>query len=89
MTAYAKRLEFQQTIMTDLKILAYFALLAMEQDCIPPNQYELISQYTTDCDYNKICSLPNLLKAHKAVRLGKRNRTEVILFEMNIKDIKE
>jgi len=35
-------------------------------------------------DYDTICSFENLLKAHYAARLGKRNKREVIEFEMNL-----
>lgn len=44
-----KRLEFQHQAMTDLKLLAYFSLLAREQNCILPKQYEQISRQSTDC----------------------------------------
>lgn len=45
-----KRLEFQHQAMTDLKLLCYFALLAREQNCILPKQYEQISRLATDCE---------------------------------------
>jgi len=35
-------------------------------------------------DFEKICNYHNLYKAHLRARSGKRNRTEVILFEMNL-----
>ncbi|MBQ1684242.1 MAG: four helix bundle protein [Clostridia bacterium] len=38
-----KRLEFQHQALTDLKLLCYFSLLAREQNCILPKQYEQIS----------------------------------------------
>lgn len=44
-----KRLEFQHQAMTDLKLLSYFSLLAREQNCILPKQYEQVSWQTTDC----------------------------------------
>ena len=44
-----KRLEFQHQAMTKLKLLAYFSLLAREQNCILPKQYEQISRQSTDC----------------------------------------
>ena len=47
--AREKRLEFQHQAMTDLKLLAYFSLLAREQNCILPKQYEQISRQSTDC----------------------------------------
>ena len=47
--AREKRLEFQHQAMTDLKLLAYFSLLAREQNCILPKQYEQISRQCTDC----------------------------------------
>ena len=43
-----KRLEFQHQATTDLKLLAYFSLLAREQNCILPKQYEQISRQSTD-----------------------------------------
>ena len=48
-SAREKRLEFQHQAMTDLKLLAYFSLLAREQNCILPKQYEQISRQGTDC----------------------------------------
>ena len=44
-----KRLELQRTAMTDLKVLGYFSMLAMEQECILPKQYEQIARQVTDC----------------------------------------
>ena len=44
-----KRLEFQHQAMTSLKLLAYFSLLAREQSCILPKQYEQISRQSADC----------------------------------------
>lgn len=44
-----RRLEFQHQAMTELKLLAYFSLLAMEQKCILPKQYEQIARQTSDC----------------------------------------
>ena len=44
-----KRLEFQHHAMTDLKLLCYFSLLAREQNCILPKQYEQISRQALDC----------------------------------------
>lgn len=46
-----KRLEFQHSALTDIKILAYMALLAREQGCILPKQYEQISKLASDCQY--------------------------------------
>ena len=37
-----------------------------------------------DAMYEKMCSFQNLYKAHKAARRGKRGKTEVIRFEMNL-----
>lgn len=48
-SARDKRIEFQHQAMTDLKLLAYFALLAREQNCILPKQYEQISRQSADC----------------------------------------
>jgi len=46
---YRERLEYQRKALTDIRILAYFALLAMEQKCILPKQWEQISKLTEDC----------------------------------------
>lgn len=46
---YRKRIEFQRNAMTDIKLLAYFSMLAMEQGCILLKQYEIISKLSTDC----------------------------------------
>ena len=47
--AQAMRLELQHKALTDLKLLAYFSLLAMEQKCILAKQYEQISRQAMDC----------------------------------------
>ncbi len=39
----------QREVMTDLRILGYFSLLAMEQKCILPKQYQIISEMIADC----------------------------------------
>ena len=46
-----KRLDFQSSALTDIKILAYMALLAREQGCILPKQYEQITKLTHDCQF--------------------------------------
>ncbi len=45
----AERLNKQREAMTDLRILGYFSLLAMEQKCILAKQYQIISEMITDC----------------------------------------
>ena len=47
----AQRLEFQRTALTDLKLLAYIAELAMTQGCLLPKQFEEIAKLTTDCQH--------------------------------------
>ncbi len=47
--AWNTRIEFQHRAMTDLKLLGYIALLAMENKCILPKQFEQISQQATEC----------------------------------------
>ena len=42
------------------------------------------SEKEFDADYEKICDFENLYKAHKKARLGKRQVTECIDFEMNL-----
>ncbi len=44
-----ERIGYQRSAMTDLKLLGYISLLAMEQSCILPKQYEQISRQITDC----------------------------------------
>ena len=46
-----KRLDFQYSALTNVKILAYISLLAREQGCILPKQYEQISKLVHDCQY--------------------------------------
>lgn len=76
--AFEKRSDFQHEAMTDLKLLSYFAMLAMENTAITAKQYEQISIQA------KIYDFQNLFKAHTVARLGKRDNKEVILFEMNL-----
>lgn len=47
--AWNTRLEYQRKAMTDLKLLGYVSLLAMENKCILPKQYEQISWQSTEC----------------------------------------
>ena len=44
-----KRIDFQRSAMTDMKVLGYFSMLAMEQNCILPKQYEQVARFVTDC----------------------------------------
>ena len=44
-----QRLEFQRKAMTNLRLLGYFAMLATEQKCILPKQFERISFLSTEC----------------------------------------
>lgn len=46
---YQKRLDLQHQALTNIKILAYFSQLAMEQGCILLKQFEQISKMTSDC----------------------------------------
>ena len=47
----SQRLEFQQRALTDIKILAYFSMMAMEQGCILAKQFEQISRLAADCQF--------------------------------------
>jgi len=47
--AHDRRLDLQHRAMTTAKLLAYVALLAREQACITPKQYEMIAELTTSC----------------------------------------
>ena len=46
-----KRLDFQHKALTSLKILAYFAEMAMTQTCLLPKQYSQIAKLTADCQH--------------------------------------
>lgn len=48
-TAAVKRLEYQHGALTSAKLLGYMAMLAQEQGCILPKQYEQISKQVADC----------------------------------------
>lgn len=45
----SQRRNKQREVMTDLRILGYFSMLAMEQRCILPKQYQIISEMIADC----------------------------------------
>ncbi len=45
----SQRLNKQREVKTDLRILGYFSMLAMEQKCILPKQYQIISEMIADC----------------------------------------
>ena len=44
-----KRLAYQRRALTSLKLLGYMAQLAMEQQCILPKQYEVMTRKIYDC----------------------------------------
>ena len=44
-----KRLDFQHAALTSVKLLAYFASVALEQQCILAKQFEQISKQVLDC----------------------------------------
>jgi len=46
---YQRRLDFQQEALTELRLLAYFAQAALEQQAILPKQYEQIAKQSSDC----------------------------------------
>ena len=46
--AGAKRLDMQHGALTSAKLLGYMALLAREQGCIIPKQYEQITKMISD-----------------------------------------
>ena len=43
-----ERLKYQRDALTSLKLLGYVSMLAMEQKCILPKQFEEISKYIHD-----------------------------------------
>ena len=47
--AYQKRLDFQHSALTSLKVLGVIAQIAREQGCILPKQYEQITKQIADC----------------------------------------
>jgi len=46
---FKQRLDFQHTALTELRLLAYFAQIALEQKAILPKQYEQIAKLSNDC----------------------------------------
>lgn len=46
---YKKRVSYQQEAMINLKLLGYMAMIAREQECILPKQYEQIAVQTAEC----------------------------------------
>ena len=44
-----QRLAYQHQALTRLKLLGYIAQLAMEQQCILPKQYEVMTRKISDC----------------------------------------
>jgi hypothetical protein len=46
-----QRRAFQQSALIEIKVLSYIALLAREQGCILPKQFEQISKLSYDCQY--------------------------------------
>ncbi len=44
-----KRFDYQQNAITNVKVLSYMSLVAMEQGCILPKQYEQISKIAYEC----------------------------------------
>ncbi|MCL2051842.1 MAG: four helix bundle protein [Lachnospiraceae bacterium] len=44
-----KRLVLQHKAIATVKLIAYFAEMAMKQNCILPKQFEQIANLTTDC----------------------------------------
>jgi len=47
--AWGQRLDYQHKALTSVKLLGYMALLAREQSCILPKQYEQITRHVHDC----------------------------------------
>jgi hypothetical protein len=47
--AIAKRLDLQHAALTAARLLGYMALLAREQNCILPKQYENITRLVSGC----------------------------------------
>lgn len=46
---YKKRLNYQEEAMVNLKVLGYMAMIAREQECILPKQYEQIAIQVAEC----------------------------------------
>lgn len=45
----SRRRDYQHEAITSLRILDMLALMAREQECILPKQYEVISRLISDC----------------------------------------
>ncbi|MBR1471569.1 MAG: four helix bundle protein, partial [Lachnospiraceae bacterium] len=50
MRSAEQRTSFQRSAMTALKLLAYMSELAMQQGCILPKQYELVTKQVCDAE---------------------------------------
>ena len=50
-TGAQQRRELQRGALTDLRLLAYIAELAMTQGCLLPKQFEETAKLTTDCQH--------------------------------------
>jgi hypothetical protein len=48
---YRQRLNYQHEALTKIKLLAYFAQVALEQKAILPKHYEQIAKQSTECQY--------------------------------------
>ncbi|MBR1453826.1 MAG: four helix bundle protein [Lachnospiraceae bacterium] len=48
-STYQKRLSYQHKALTNLRLLSYISLIAMEHKCIFFKQYENLSKLSTDC----------------------------------------
>lgn len=46
---FEKRRDLQQEAFTNIKMLSYISQIAMEQGCILPKQYEIITKHLYDC----------------------------------------
>jgi hypothetical protein len=44
-----RRYDYQMQAITDIKLLAYFSEVALQQHCILDRQYEQIARLSTDC----------------------------------------
>ena len=68
----SRRLAHQQAALTRLKVLGYLAQLAMEQGCILPKQFEVISRHVFDC-----CNLAGAWMAADRKRFSKTDNQVV------------
>jgi hypothetical protein len=63
-----ERLAHQRKVIVDVRLLAYFAELAMRQQCILPKQYERIAKVFEFREADSVCRLPRPTRRRRFFR---------------------